>query len=268
MTKFDEAMLAPPEDNMMAETISGLLQRLTPQSGKESLLQAFMPLLPPFSAVQLIELHFPGNHVWYRCFEEGISETAAGGYQGTVVDCSLHAVLLSDMLMAEIRFIRTKGSKFSVQDSSLFNWLVRIMTPVLESLLGQAEQQATLHTLIKERDHHRVLVDITNAVLTHRDRDELIADVAREIHHFFGITSVGMVLHDNRPSAGFVLDITHFSPTPAERLQRPLAVESALMQRISGSNQHALLHQAEDPLLWQHDPLLQDLHSYGLSSAL
>lgn len=71
MTKFDEAMLAPPEDNMMAETISGLLQRLTPQSGKESLLQAFMPLLPPFSAVQLIELHFPGSRVWYRCFEEG-----------------------------------------------------------------------------------------------------------------------------------------------------------------------------------------------------
>ena len=268
MTKFDEAMLAPPEDNMMAETISGLLQRLTPQSGKESLLQAFMPLLPPFSAVQLIELHFPGSRVWYRCFEEGISETAAVGYQGTVVDCSLHAVLLSDMLMVEIRFIRTKGSKFSVQDSSLFNWLVRIMTPVLESLLGQAEQQATLHTLIKERDHHRVLVDITNAVLTHRDRDELIADVTREIHHFFGITSVGMVLHDNRPSAGFVLDITHFSPTPAERLQRPLTVESALMQRISGSNQHALLHQAEDPLLWQHDPLLQDLHSSGLSCAL
>lgn len=41
-----------------------------------------------------------------------------------------------------------------------------------------------LRLLEKDRDHHRVLVDITNAVLSHLDLDDLIADVAREIHHF------------------------------------------------------------------------------------
>ncbi|STL86317.1 2-component regulator [Escherichia coli] len=35
--------------------------------------------------------------------------------------------------------------------------------------------------------------------------DDLIADVAREIHHFFGLASVSMVLGDHRKNEKFSL---------------------------------------------------------------
>ena len=88
-------------------------------------------------------------------------------------------------------------SRFTPQDCTLFNWLAHIITPVLQSWLNDEEQQVALRLLEKDRDH-RVLVDITNAVLSHLDLDVLIADVAREIHHFFGLASVSMVLGDHR----------------------------------------------------------------------
>ncbi len=39
-----------------------------------------------------------------------------------MVDYSRHAVLLGSSGMAELRFIRTHGSRFTPQDCTLFNW--------------------------------------------------------------------------------------------------------------------------------------------------
>lgn len=159
-------------------------ERLAQKHGKASLLRAFIPLPPPFSPVQLIELHVLKSNFYYRYHDDGSDVTATTEYQGEMVDYSRHAVLLGSSGMAELRFIRTHGSRFTSRDCTLFNWLARIITPVLQSWLNDEEQQVALRLLEKDRDHHRVLVDITNAVLSHLDLDDLIADVAREIHHF------------------------------------------------------------------------------------
>ena len=37
-----------------------------------------------------------------------------------------------------------------------------------------------------ERDQYRILVDITNSVLSHLEMDGLVAEVSREIHRFSG----------------------------------------------------------------------------------
>lgn len=77
-----------------------------------------------------------------------------------------------------------------------------------------------LRLLEKDRDHHRVLVDITNAVLSHLDLDDLIADVAREIHHFFGLASVSMVLGDHRKNEKFSLWCSDLSASHCACLPR------------------------------------------------
>ncbi len=56
-----------------------------------------------------------------------------------MVDDSCYAVLLGSSGMAELRFIRTHGSRFTPQDCTLFNWLARIITPVLQSWLNDEE---------------------------------------------------------------------------------------------------------------------------------
>lgn len=184
MAMSDEAMFAPPQ-GITIEAVNGMLaERLAQKHGKASLLRAFIPLPPPFSPVQLIELHVLKSNFYYRYHDDGSDVTATTEYQGEMVDYSRHAVLLGSSGMAELRFIRTHGSRFTPRDCTLFNWLARIITPVLQSWLNDEEQQVALRLLEKDRDHHRVLVDITNAVLSHLDLDDLIADVAREIHHF------------------------------------------------------------------------------------
>ncbi|EHD5790730.1 hypothetical protein JQY56_003158 [Escherichia coli] len=205
MAMSDEAMFAPPQ-GITIEAVNGMLaERLAQKHGKASLLRAFIPLPPPFSPVQLIELHVLKSNFYYRYHDDGSDVTATTEYQGEMVDYSRHAVLLGSSGMAELRFIRTHGSRFTSQDCTLFNWLARIITPVLQSWLNDEEQQVALRLLEKDRDHHRVLVDITNAVLSHLALDDLIADVAREIHHFFGLASVSMVLGDHRKNEKFSL---------------------------------------------------------------
>ncbi len=39
-----------------------------------------------------------------------------------------------------------------------------------------------------ERDNFRILVAITNAVLSRLDMDELVSEVAKEIHYYFDMT--------------------------------------------------------------------------------
>lgn len=122
--------------------------------------------------------------------------------------------------------------------------------------------------LEKDRDHHRVLVDITNAVLSHLDLDDLIADVAREIHHFFGLASVSMVLGDHRKNEKFSLWCSVFSASDCACLPRSMPGESVLLTQTLQTRQPTLTHRADNLFLWQRDPLLHLLASNGCESAL
>ncbi|MCQ5653872.1 DNA-binding transcriptional regulator HyfR [Escherichia coli] len=268
MAMSDEAMFAPPQ-GITIEAVNGMLaERLAQKHGKASLLRAFIPLPPPFSPVQLIELHVLKSNFYYRYHDDGSDVTATTEYQGEMVDYSRHAVLLGSSGMAELRFIRTHGSRFTSQDCTLFNWLARIITPVLQSWLNDEEQQVALRLLEKDRDHHRVLVDITNAVLSHLDLDDLIADVAREIHHFFGLASVSMVLGDHRKNEKFSLWCSDLSASHCACLPRCMPGESVLLTQTLQTRQPTLTHRADDLFLWQRDPLLLLLASNGCESAL
>ncbi len=113
MAMSDEAMFAPPQ-GITIEAVNGMLaERLAQKHGKASLLRAFIPLPPPFSPVQLIELHVLKSNVYYRYHDDGSDVTATAEYQGEMIDYSRHAVLLGSSGMAELRFIRTHGCRFT-----------------------------------------------------------------------------------------------------------------------------------------------------------
>lgn len=268
MATFDEVITTSPEEVKRRDVYSILRQQMALQKGKASLLQTFIPLPPPFGQVQLIELHFINSDIYWRCFDDGMEETATESFGGNVVDCSRHAVLLSASLLVELRFIRTCGDKFLPQDYTLFNWLARVITPVLETWLSQMQQRDTLCALEKEHSHHRVLVGITNAVLSQFDPDALIINVVDTIHHFFGIKSINMVLRNNRQADKFTLWYSDFSSPQPQRLQFPLEGESQALAQTLQTRQPHLLRQAEDPQIWNEDSLLQPLTAAGCDTAL
>ncbi|WP_437886972.1 sigma 54-interacting transcriptional regulator [Phytobacter sp. V91] len=235
-----------------------ILQRLLEQKDKASLLRAFIPLPPPFSPIQFIELR-PGDHCFYRCFDDGSDEFSAEEYVGQVSDSSVHMILLASDTMAELRFVRTDGGKFCDTDNTMFAWLARLAAQGLEGDIARGEMETTLATLQQDRDHDRVLVDITNTVLSHLDIDELVVDVSREIHRFFGVDSVSMVLRDALRSRQLIWHSTDFtSPQPVSQ-HHPLRSESALLSSALNEHHPSLLQKKDDPQQWSSDPLLASL---------
>lgn len=76
MAMSDEAMFAPPQ-GITIEAVNGMLaERLAQKHGKASLLRAFIPLPPPFSPVQLIELHVLKSNFYYRYHDDGNSRVS------------------------------------------------------------------------------------------------------------------------------------------------------------------------------------------------
>nr|WP_318384750.1 sigma 54-interacting transcriptional regulator [uncultured Enterobacter sp.] len=240
-----------------------ILQHLLQQNDKASVLRAFVPLPPPFSPIQFIELRLSDGS-YYRCFDDGSVECVNHAYQGEISDSALHMVLLKNEIMAELRFVRTDGGKFAARDNAQLAWLARLAVPALEGLLEQAALEKSLRSTAQERDHYRILVDITNTVLSHLDSDELVEHVSHEIHRFFGIHSVSVVLRDGLHARQRILHTTNFTHQPAISQQFPLHDESALLQKIVSENSACLLTAAEIDALVQQDPLISRFAADGL----
>ncbi|QJT81919.1 sigma 54-interacting transcriptional regulator [Kosakonia sp. MUSA4] len=242
-----------------------ILQQLLEQNDKASLLQAFIPLPPPFSPVQFIELRL-NNAPFWRCFDDGSAAFCTAEYGGTISDSSLHVVLLEGSDVAELRFVRTDGGTFSPQENALFAWLTRLATQALEEMLASEKLRQSVTALREERDHHRVLVDITNSVLSHLDLDDLVADVSQEIHRFFGIDNIRMVLRDTLHSHQLNCHVTHFPSCPPETERFPLRSESPVLLAALNEHRGALLQQDQDAALWHSDAVLSQLALQGLNT--
>ena len=138
-----------------------ILQRLLEQKDKASVLRAFIPLPPPFSPVQFVELRLSDAR-FYRCFDDGSDAFCTDEYAGPISDSSVHMILLAGDTMAELRFVRTDGGTFCNKDNTMFAWLARLAAQGLEGDITRDGLETTLATLQQERDHDRVLVDIIN----------------------------------------------------------------------------------------------------------
>lgn len=244
-----------------------ILQHLLQLNDKASVLRAFVPLPPPFSPIQFIELRLSDGS-YYRCFDDGSVECGHHPWAGEISDSSLHMVLLKNEIMAELRFVRTDGGKFDARDNAQLAWLARLAVPALEGLLEQDDLSASLASVAQERDHYRILVDITNTVLSHLDIDELVENVSHEIHRYFGIDSISVVLRDSLRSKQLILHSTDFARKPAVSQQYPLREESPLLQKILNENDSFLLSGDELRGAERDDPLIHRFGAAGLSSIL
>lgn len=243
-----------------------ILRQLLERSEQASLLRAFIPLPPPFSPIQFIELRFNNSDFW-RYFEDGSEEYDTQEYTGNISDSALHVVLLNGSDVAQLRFVRTDNGTFSDKERALFAWLARLASQGLQERLSHEQLSVAMQALREERDHHQVLVDITNAVLSHMDLDRLIDDVSREIHRFFAIDNVRIVLRDTLQSGRLICHSTRFPASPAVAEKCELSAESTLLQTVLNAPGGTLLTQSMHATLWQDDPLLQPLTALGLGAA-
>lgn len=78
---------------------------------------------------------------------------------------------------------------------------------------------------MRERDNFRILVAITNAVLSRLDMDELVSEVAKEIHYYFDIDDISIVLRSHRKtnstSTPLTILINSIPPTNRAKSMKP-----------------------------------------------
>ncbi|WP_274369622.1 sigma 54-interacting transcriptional regulator [Morganella morganii] len=106
-----------------------------------------------------------------------------------------------------------------------------------------------------ERDQYRILVDITNSVLSHLEMDGLVAEVSREIHRFFGLSQISIALCDNYSSAVYLCYSSYYQPRkPAEKTLYHLDELHPDLAQVLDSNlpMRLTLDSATEDPLYQH----------------
>ncbi|HID7484262.1 sigma 54-interacting transcriptional regulator [Morganella morganii subsp. sibonii] len=116
-----------------------------------------------------------------------------------------------------------------------------------------------------ERDQYRILVDITNSVLSHLEMDGLVAEVSREIHRFFGLSQISIALCDNYSSAVYLCYSSYYQPRkPTEKTLYHLDELHPDLAQVLDSNQPMRLTLDSAT----KDPLYQHVCAQGMTETL
>ncbi|HBV4733951.1 TPA: AAA domain-containing protein [Klebsiella pneumoniae] len=95
-------------------------------------------------------------------------------------------------------FLRRDNRPWSEKEFQRLHTFAQIVAVVTEQIQNRVSNNVDYDLLCHERDNFRILVAITNAVLSRLDIDELVSEVAKEIHRYFRIDAISVVLRSDR----------------------------------------------------------------------
>ncbi|MFC3396132.1 formate hydrogenlyase transcriptional activator FlhA [Brenneria rubrifaciens] len=148
----------------------------------------------------------PGGVVWHthsplRCdrvhFQRDFAHLMGQPDYAGLSDYCQFPLLTPQRAMGGVEFIKTDGSRFDDSEIAFFQALTDVITLALENISEREQARLEAERLRHERDHFRVLVDVTNTVISKLELKALAQEVSKEIHRFFGIDFVALALRDS-----------------------------------------------------------------------
>ncbi|TKI05359.1 sigma 54-interacting transcriptional regulator [Martelella alba] len=249
------------------EAIIQISQKIFFLRDNAAILSALLPLPIPCQYIDLV-LTLPRSHL--HCDRDGLCEGPEPDSAQTLPEnCSRCAVPVVSprRRFGDVFFTRTDGYHYSQDERSFLRRLAQLLALALENLDAAETLRQENEILRHERDHHRILVDVTNSVLSCREMDALAAEVSKEIHRFFGIDYINLALCENSgDNARLNLYITHYRPGESmrrEQATRPLAGNRLAQQALAGT-EPVLIDLRREPGLAEEDAHLADLRREGL----
>ena len=112
--------------------------------------------------------------------------------------CCLLPLAADGRIFGGCEFIRNEDQPWSEKEYNRLQTFTQIVGVVAEQIQSRVSNNVDYDLLCRERDNFRILVAITNAVLSRLDIDELVSEVAKEIHHYFDIDAISIVLRSDR----------------------------------------------------------------------
>ncbi|MCG8709111.1 formate hydrogenlyase transcriptional activator FlhA [Brenneria sp. 4F2] len=164
-------------------------------------------------------------------------------YAGLSDYCQL-PLLTPHRALGGIEFIKTDGSRFDDGEIAFFQALSGVVPMVLENISERESARYETAMLRHERDHCRILVDVTNTVISKLELKALAQEVSKEIHRFFNIDFVALAFRDNDgDDKTLKYYATHYLPGQTPRLgEGELALSDALAAEVMRNNQPMLIH--------------------------
>ncbi|TCV99272.1 formate hydrogenlyase transcriptional activator FlhA [Biostraticola tofi] len=163
------------------------------------------------------------------------------------------------VLLGGCELWRSNGKPFS--DASLVKarLLMDLLSMAVEQLQLREQSQGQQRQLRRERDDYRVLVDVTNAVLSKLDLDDLIGEISTEIHRFFKIDAISIVLCGDREDLVTLYSTHYLQNNVAQRQQSTVPLAGTLAEQVMQSGQMLLLNLKQSDQLADDERQLFDL---------
>ncbi|EPG9738107.1 formate hydrogenlyase transcriptional activator FlhA [Citrobacter freundii] len=108
----------------------------------------------------------------------------------------------------------------------------------------------------KEYNRLQTLVAITNAVLSRLDIDELVSEVAKEIHHYFDIDAISIVLRSDRKNKLSIYSTHYLDEHHPAHEQSEVDEAGTLSERVFKSKEMLLINLSERDTLAPYERML------------
>ncbi|MHA7846857.1 formate hydrogenlyase transcriptional activator FlhA [Serratia sp. D1N4] len=162
-------------------------------------------------------------------------------------------------LLGGCELLRSRQQPFSDASLVQLQTLMELVALAAEQIALREEAEKQQRRLRHERDDYRVLVDVTNAVLSKLDLDDLIGEISTEIHRFFKIDAISIVLCGNREDQVTIYSTHYLQGNAAERQQYSVALAGTLSEKVMQSGEMLLLNLKHSDQLAAYERQLFDL---------
>ncbi len=142
-------------------------------------------------------------------------------------------------------FLRRDNRPWSEKEFQRLHTFAQIVAVVTEQIQNRVSNNVDYDLLCHERDNFRILVAITNAVLSRLDIDELVSEVAKEIHRYFRIDAISVVLRSDRKGKLNIYSTHYLDASHPVHDQSEVDEAGTLTERVFKSKEMLLLKLAQ-----------------------
>jgi len=181
-------------------------------------------------------------HCSYQAFSEAWPQLAGSRLYPAFGHYGLLPLAAEGHIFGGCEFIRHDDRPWSAQEMERLHTLTQIVGVVVEQIQSRIARGPDYDLLCRERDNFRILVAITNAVLSRLDMDELVGEIAKEIHRYFDIDAISIVLRSSRKGKLNIYSTHYLNERAPLDEQSEVDEAGTLSERVFKSKEMLLLN--------------------------
>ncbi|UGS43833.1 formate hydrogenlyase transcriptional activator FlhA [Pseudocitrobacter corydidari] len=198
-------------------------------------------------------------HCDYREFSETWPQLAASELYTPFGHYSLLPLAAEGRIFGGCEFIRDNDQPWTEKEYQRLQTFTQIIAVVTEQIQSRVTNNVDYDLLCHERDNFRILVAITNAVLSRLDMDDLVSAVAKEIHYYFRIDAISIVLRSNRKGKLNIYSTHYLDVNDPVHDQSEVSEAGTLTERVFKSKEMLMLNLREQDKLAPYERMLFDM---------